>query len=127
MSQCNELAEAEQPERSRMSGADNEDLSEPTKKKQGGGDEIVQIESLTKRYGDFTALDDCCLGVARGEVFGLLGPNGAIEGTCICMRARGHAKKSYRLRALLVRKHFSSRVLAHVRTHTRTHACIIYS
>ena len=83
MSQCNELAEAEQPERSRMSGADNEDLSEPTKNKQGGGDEIVQIESLTKRYGDFTALDDCCLGVARGEVFGLLGPNGAGKTTLI--------------------------------------------
>ncbi|MGI9444378.1 MAG: ABC transporter ATP-binding protein [Rubripirellula sp.] len=44
---------------------------------------IVQIERLTKRYGDFTALDDCRITVARGEVFGLLGPNGAGKTTLI--------------------------------------------
>ncbi len=68
MSQCDELAEAEQPETASMNGA---------------GANIVQIERLTKRYGDFTALDECQLTVARGEVFGLLGPNGAGKTTLI--------------------------------------------
>ena len=68
MSQCDELAEAEQPETASMNRA---------------GANIVQIERLTKRYGDFTALDECQLTVARGEVFGLLGPNGAGKTTLI--------------------------------------------
>lgn len=40
-------------------------------------DDIVSIRNLTKRYGDVTAVDDVSLHVARGELFGLLGPNGS--------------------------------------------------
>ncbi len=43
----------------------------------------VETNSLTKRYGHFTALDDCTLGAERGEVFGLLGPNGAGKTTLL--------------------------------------------
>ncbi len=38
---------------------------------------LITIESLTKRYGNLTALDDCTFCVAEGEVLGLIGPNGA--------------------------------------------------
>jgi ABC-2 type transport system ATP-binding protein len=38
---------------------------------------IVQIRSLTKRYGDFTALAKLDLDIFPGELFALLGPNGA--------------------------------------------------
>lgn len=38
---------------------------------------ILQTQSLTKRYGAFTALDSIDLTVRRGEVFGYIGPNGA--------------------------------------------------
>lgn len=38
---------------------------------------LVEADRLTKRYGVFTALDECSLSVRTGEVFGLLGPNGA--------------------------------------------------
>ena len=38
---------------------------------------MIQIESLTKRFGSFTAVRDLNLHVRRGEVFGFLGPNGA--------------------------------------------------
>jgi ABC-2 type transport system ATP-binding protein len=38
---------------------------------------ILKTEGLTKRYGDFTALDNLDLTVHRGEVFGYIGPNGA--------------------------------------------------
>ena len=44
---------------------------------------IVKTQALTKRFGGFTALDDCSLEIQTGEVFGLLGPNGAGKSTLI--------------------------------------------
>ena len=43
----------------------------------------VETRHLTKRFGDFTALDDLTLAVERGEVFGFLGSNGAGKTTAI--------------------------------------------
>jgi ABC-2 type transport system ATP-binding protein len=43
----------------------------------------VRIERLVKRFGDFVAVDDVSLEVARGEIFGFLGPNGAGKSTTI--------------------------------------------
>jgi ABC-2 type transport system ATP-binding protein len=44
---------------------------------------MIEIRNLTKRYGDFTAVDDLSLTVERGEIFGFLGPNGAGKTTTI--------------------------------------------
>ena len=44
---------------------------------------MIEIRNLTKRYGDFTAVDDVSLDVARGEIYGFLGPNGAGKTTTI--------------------------------------------
>jgi ABC-2 type transport system ATP-binding protein len=44
---------------------------------------FVQTENLTKRFGDFTALNAVSLEIPAGEVFGLLGPNGAGKSTLI--------------------------------------------
>lgn len=44
---------------------------------------ILQIEGLTKRYGNLTAVDSLDLEVDRGEIFGFLGPNGAGKTTTI--------------------------------------------
>ena len=38
---------------------------------------MIQCELLTKRFGEFTAVDHVSFEVGNGEVFGLLGPNGA--------------------------------------------------
>lgn len=38
---------------------------------------MIEIRDLTKRYGDFTAVDHLSLTAAAGEIFGFLGPNGA--------------------------------------------------
>ncbi|MBL8178393.1 MAG: ABC transporter ATP-binding protein [Bryobacterales bacterium] len=46
-------------------------------------DNAVHVRSLTKRFGDFTAVDNVSLDVARGEIFGFLGPNGAGKSTTI--------------------------------------------
>src|SRR5690348_10885737 len=46
---------------------------------------MLETRSLTKRYGDFTAVDELSLQVAEGEVFGFLGPNGAGKTTTIRM------------------------------------------
>ena len=39
---------------------------------------MVSIENLVKRYGNVLALDHLNLEVKEGEIYGLLGPNGAI-------------------------------------------------
>jgi len=43
------------------------------------------LEHVTKRYGDFTAVDDLSLQVRPGRIFGLIGPNGAGKTTTIRM------------------------------------------
>jgi ABC-2 type transport system ATP-binding protein len=45
----------------------------------------IEVENLTKRFGDFVAVDALNFSVAHGEVFGLLGPNGAGKSTLIRM------------------------------------------
>lgn len=44
---------------------------------------VVVTEQLTKRYGDFTALDGLTIHVKRGEILGFIGPNGAGKTTSI--------------------------------------------
>ena len=38
---------------------------------------IIEIQGLTKKYGDLTALEELTLTINEGEVFGFIGPNGA--------------------------------------------------
>jgi len=42
----------------------------------GGGPPVISARGLTKKFGDFIAVDDVKLDVARGEIFGFLGSNG---------------------------------------------------
>jgi ABC-2 type transport system ATP-binding protein len=44
---------------------------------------VIEVEHLVKRFGAFTSIDDLSLSVKRGEVFGLLGSNGAGKTTAI--------------------------------------------
>ncbi len=45
------------------------------------GQPAIRTRALTKRYGDFTAVDSLDLEITAGEIFGLLGPNGAGKST----------------------------------------------
>lgn len=51
----------------------------------GGAEGTVEVQDLTRRFGDFTAVDGISFHVDRGEVFGFLGANGAGKTTAIRM------------------------------------------
>ena len=46
---------------------------------------MITVEHLTKRYGDFTAVDDLSFEIGEGHVYGFLGPNGAGKSTTMNM------------------------------------------
>jgi ABC-2 type transport system ATP-binding protein len=45
----------------------------------------IEMENLTKKFGDFTAVDKLSLNIKKGKIFGFLGPNGAGKSTTIRM------------------------------------------
>jgi ABC-2 type transport system ATP-binding protein len=48
-------------------------------------DDVIEVHQLTKKFGDFTAVDHIDFTVRRGEIFGFVGPNGAGKSTTIKM------------------------------------------
>lgn len=46
---------------------------------------VITTNSLTRKFGEFTAVDRLSLNIKRGEIFGFLGPNGAGKSTAIRM------------------------------------------
>ncbi|MHA1290760.1 MAG: ATP-binding cassette domain-containing protein, partial [Candidatus Thorarchaeota archaeon] len=44
---------------------------------------MLQIEKVTKKFGEFVALNECTFNVQEGEIVGLIGPNGAGKTTII--------------------------------------------
>ena len=59
---------------------------------------MITVEHLTKRYGDFLAVDDLSFEIDEGHVYGFLGPNGAGKSTTMnimtgCLSAtKGHVR-----------------------------------
>lgn len=45
--------------------------------------EFLRVENVSKKYGDYTALNNVSISVPSGSIFGLLGPNGAGKTTLI--------------------------------------------
>jgi ABC-2 type transport system ATP-binding protein len=51
----------------------------------GNGSSTIEVRHLTRRFGQFVAVDDVSFDVRRGEIFGFLGSNGAGKSTTIRM------------------------------------------
>ncbi len=49
------------------------------------GDILVQVDGVSRRYGDIAAVKNVSFNLCRGEVLGFLGPNGAGKTTCMQM------------------------------------------
>lgn len=54
-------------------------------KRGNGTGPVLELENLTKKFGEFTAVNDLSLSVQHGEVVGFLGPNGAGKSTTVGM------------------------------------------
>jgi ABC-2 type transport system ATP-binding protein len=60
--------------------------SSPSKKSpDSSSDILLRCENLTRKFGDFTAVDRVSFEIPRGRVFGFLGPNGSGKSTTIRM------------------------------------------
>ena len=46
---------------------------------------VLKVNALTRKFGDFTAVDSIEFHVDKGEIFGFLGPNGAGKTTTVRM------------------------------------------
>jgi ABC-2 type transport system ATP-binding protein len=55
---------------------------------------VLELQGLTRRYGDLVVLDDLSFTVREGQMFGFLGPNGAAKTTA--MRIVRRAKRTRR-------------------------------
>ena len=52
---------------------------------QQNSDKVIEAEKLTKKFGNFTAVDEISFEVEKGEIFGFLGANGAGKTTAMRM------------------------------------------
>src|SRR6185369_11056700 len=61
------------------------DAARPRAEVGGVSDPIIRATGLTKRFGDFTAVDALTFAVERGSIFAFLGANGSGKSTTIRM------------------------------------------
>jgi len=66
-----------------VSGATSESEAAPPNRK--AGEIVIDVHGLKRRFGDFYAVNDVSFTVKRGEIFGLLGANGAGKSTTFRM------------------------------------------
>jgi len=75
---------------------------------------VIKLENLTKKFGNFTAVNSINLEVCRGETIGLVGPNGAGKTTVIKMIAKILRPNSGKI--LIRTNHSELKDLQHVST-----------
>jgi branched-chain amino acid transport system ATP-binding protein len=78
---------------------------------------LLQVNGLVKRFGGFRALDNLSFGIARGEILGLVGPNGSGKTTCINVISGLYAPDSGNI-------HFEGHAIGGLPSHRLVHAGI---
>ena len=58
---------------------------------------IIDVQNVSKRFGNLLAVDGCSLQVAKGSITGLIGPNGAGKTTLFNMVAGAFAPSNGRI------------------------------
>nr|WP_320135467.1 ATP-binding cassette domain-containing protein [uncultured Amphritea sp.] len=69
----------------RRTDAPQVEFTPPSKIDTAAGDEVIRVDKLQRRFGDFIAVNNVSFSVRRGEIFGLLGANGAGKSTTFRM------------------------------------------
>jgi branched-chain amino acid transport system ATP-binding protein len=78
---------------------------------------LLQADGLVKRFGGFRALDNLSFSIARGEILGLVGPNGSGKTTCINVISGLYPPDSGNIR-------FEGRAIGGLPSHRLVHAGI---
>jgi branched-chain amino acid transport system ATP-binding protein len=78
---------------------------------------LLQADGLVKRFGGFRALDNLSFSIARGEILGLVGPNGSGKTTCINVISGLYPPDSGTI-------HFEGRAIGGLPSHRLVHAGI---
>ena len=58
-------------------------LSESLDSSRTKAESAIRVQNLSKRYGDFVAVNDVSFSIKEGEIFGIIGPNGAGKTTTV--------------------------------------------
>src|SRR6202050_5945547 len=81
------------------------------------GAPLLQVDGLVKRFGGFRALDNLSCAIGRGEILGLVGPNGSGKTTCINVISGLYPPDSGNIR-------FEGRAISGLPSHRLVHAGI---
>ena len=63
----------------------------------GTGEDVIVLDHVNKRFGDFVAVQDACFSIGRGEFFSMLGPSGCGKTTTLRMIAGFESPTSGRI------------------------------
>jgi ABC-2 type transport system ATP-binding protein len=84
---------------------------------------VLEIQNVSKRFGNFKALDDISLSIKRGEIYGLIGENGAGKTTLMRLITKLSPLRSGKITLLGDNLRVTNRPLKHIGSIIESPAC----